>query len=132
VACRLEISAQKTILICEDDSNLRTLVRLALGDGYRFLEAADGQMVVELARSARPDLIVLDLMLPGKSGFDVLSDLRREQAVGRTPVVVMSAWSHSDVAVINAGADRFVPKPFDPEELRNIVMELLGGDERAS
>jgi two-component system, OmpR family, response regulator len=132
VACRLEITAPKTILVCEDDSNLRTLVRLALGDGYRFVEAPDGQAVVELARTTRPDLILLDLMLPGKSGFDVLSDLRREEAVAKTPVVVISAWSHSDVAVIRAGADRFVSKPFDPEELRNVVLDLIGADERIS
>ena len=125
-----ENPAQKTILVCEDDSNLRTLVRLALGDDYRFLEAPDGHGVLELARGARPDLIILDLMLPGQSGLEVLTALRAEQALRQTPVVVLSAWAHADAAALEAGADWFMPKPFDPDELHEAVVELLGDDGR--
>jgi CheY-like chemotaxis protein len=113
------------VLVCEDDSNLRTLVRLALGDGYRIVEAADGNEVLELVRTAKPDLIVLDLMLPGKSGLELLTAIRSENGHARTPVVVISAWAHSDEAAVAAGADRFVPKPFDPDELHSTVAELL-------
>jgi DNA-binding response OmpR family regulator len=129
VTAQAETTAAKTVLICEDDSNLRTLVRLALGEGYRFFEAPDGPSALELARSIRPDLIVLDLMLPGRSGFDVLSDLRRGEDAD-TPVIVISAWSHSDEAAVEAGADRFVAKPFDPDELRDAAVELLEDDGR--
>lgn len=124
-----ETTAAKTVLICEDDSNLRTLVRLALGESYRFFEAPDGPSALALARSIRPDLIVLDLMLPGRSGFDVLSDLRRGEDAD-TPVIVISAWSHSDEAAVEAGADRFVAKPFDPDDLRDAAVELLEEDGR--
>jgi two-component system, OmpR family, phosphate regulon response regulator PhoB len=117
--------AAKTILVCEDDSNLRTLVRLALGDGYRIIEAADGNEALELVRAVKPDLIVLDLMLPGRSGLELLSAIRRENGHARTPVVVISAWAHSDEAAVAAGADRFVAKPFDPDELQTTVAELL-------
>jgi DNA-binding response OmpR family regulator len=121
-------TAAKTILICEDDTNLRTLVRLALGDGYRYYEAPDGPSGLELARRIHPDVIVLDLMLPGRSGLDVLAALRADDELAKTPVIVMSAWSHSNEAAVQAGADRFVPKPFDPDELRDAVLALLEDD----
>jgi len=121
-------TAAKTVLICEDDTNLRTLVRLALGDAYRYYEAPDGPSGLELARRIHPDVIVLDLMLPGQSGLDVLAELRADDELARTPVIVMSAWSHSDEAAVQAGADRFVPKPFDPDELRDAVLALLEDD----
>jgi two-component system phosphate regulon response regulator PhoB len=122
-------TAPKTILICEDDRNLRTLVRLALGDGFRFVEAPDAPTVLELVRHSRPDLIVLDLMLPGKSGLELLAEIRRAEGGESTPIVVISAWSHSDAAALAAGADRFVAKPFDPNELQATVVELLGDGE---
>jgi DNA-binding response OmpR family regulator len=127
---REETRAAKTVLICEDDSNLRTLVRLALGDGYRFFEAPDGASALALARRTRPDLIVLDLMLPGQSGLDVLSELQSGDELARTPVIVISAWSYSDEEAIEAGADRFLAKPFDPDELRDAAVELLENDGR--
>jgi DNA-binding response OmpR family regulator len=122
-------TAAKTVLICEDDPNLRTLVRLALGDdGYRFFEAPDGPSGLALARRTQPDLIVLDLMLPGRSGLDVLRELRNARDFAETPVIVISAWSHSDDAAVQAGADRFVAKPFDPDELRDAAIALLEDD----
>lgn len=117
--------AAKTVLVCEDDSNLRTLVRLALGDGYRILEAADGNEALTLLRASNPDLIVLDLMLPGRSGLELLGEIRSENGHADTPVVVISAWAHSDEAAVAAGADRFVAKPFDPDDLHTTVAELL-------
>ena len=123
-----EPTAAKTVLICEDDSNLRTLVRLALGDGYRFFEAPDGPSGLALAHRTQPDLIVLDLMLPGQSGLEVLAELRRADDLAGTPVIVISAWSHSDETAIEAGADRFVAKPFDPNELRDAAVALLEDD----
>jgi DNA-binding response OmpR family regulator len=120
-------NSAKTILICEDDQNLRQLVRAVLGDGYRFLEAHDGDEALEVALRARPDLIILDLMLPGRSGLDVLDQLREQMPDGksRTRVIVMSAWGHADEAALKAGADRFVPKPFEADELTAIVEDVL-------
>ena len=123
-----EPTAVKTVLICEDDPNLRTLVRLALGDSYRFFEAPDGPSGLALAQRIRPNLIVLDLMLPGQSGLEVLGELRRADEVADTPVIVISAWSDSDKDAIEAGADSFVAKPFDPNELRDAAVALLEDD----
>ena len=118
-------AAAKTILVCEDDSDLRELVRAALGSEYEFEEASDGGQALERARDHPPDLVVLDLMLPVKTGFEVLAALRSDPASRHTPVVVISAWSDVEWAALAAGATRFVPKPFDPVELKAIVDELL-------
>lgn len=115
----------KTVLICEDEETLRELVRVSLGPGYEYVEAIDGVESLELARKLQPDLVILDLMLPRKSGVDVLADLRGDRVIGDTPVVVITAWTHAQEAAVAAGADRFVPKPFDPDELKAVVGELL-------
>ena len=114
-----------TILICEDEEPLRELIRAALGDAYRYAEATDGRSALDLARDLRPDLIVLDVMMPGTSGLDVLALLREEPGTGHTPVVVITAWTHAQQEALAAGAQRFVSKPFDPDELKAIVDELL-------
>ncbi len=114
-----------TILICEDESSLRELVRAVLGPDYRFLEAVDGAEALELAHAERPDLVVLDLMLPEVSGFDVLTAMRDDPALRDTPVVVLTAWSHVRAEAEEKGADRFISKPFEPVELESVVRELL-------
>jgi DNA-binding response OmpR family regulator len=117
----------KTILICEDDENLRQLIRVVIGAGYRVLEAADGEVAVALARAEHPDLIVLDLMMPRMSGLDVLQSLREDEAAPQAHIVVMSAWPHSQETALAAGANTFLPKPFQPAELTAIVTDVLGG-----
>jgi len=119
-------SPARTILICEDEPTLRELVRAVLGPGYRYVEAADGAEALELAASTVPDLVLLDLMLPGTSGFDVLKRIRATPALAATPIVILTAWTHVEPAALAAGADRFVPKPFEPDALEAIVRELLG------
>jgi two-component system phosphate regulon response regulator PhoB len=123
----VQAGSAKTILICEDDQNLRQLVRVILGEEYRFVEAQTGHEALELALEVRPDLVILDLMLPGGSGLDVLRNLRKQLSRGDTPVIVMSAWGHADQAALEAGADRFLPKPFEPDHLTAMVNEILGG-----
>ena len=114
-----------TILVCDDDPSLRELVRAVLGPRYRFVEAADGAEALALAREDRPDLVVLDVMLPGLSGIEVLEELRTDSDLSSIPVVVITAWSHAELDAQMAGADRFVSKPFDPDELSSAVEELL-------
>jgi CheY-like chemotaxis protein len=118
-------STKATILVGDDDPSLRELIRAVLGSGYHFVEAADGREVLAVARDIRPDLIVLDVMLPGLSGIEVLDALRADDEISGTPVVVITAWSHAEVDAWTAGADRFVSKPFDPDDLSSAVEELL-------
>jgi CheY-like chemotaxis protein len=114
-----------TILVCDDDASLRELVRAVLGPRYEFVEAVDGIEALETAREIAPDLIVLDVMLPGRNGMEVLADLRSDERLSGTPVVVITAWSHAEAEAWTAGADRVVIKPFDPDTLSAAVAELL-------
>lgn len=116
------------VLVCDNEESLRELVRgaLDLGD-YEILEARDGDQSLVLARKFEPDLIVLDMMMPGRSGLEVLADLRAEQRFAETPVIVLTARAQAAdrVAALEAGATRFLPKPFSPLELASTVEELL-------
>jgi DNA-binding response OmpR family regulator len=115
----------QTILICEDETPLRELVRAVLGPEYRYVEAVDGEEALEFLKTASPDLVVLDLMLPRVSGFDVLRELREDPSSKQVPVVVLTAWAYAEGEAEAHGADRFVPKPFEPRELAAVVKELL-------
>ena len=115
----------KTILICDDEPTLRELVRASLDGGYRFAEASDGVVALQLARELAPDAIILDLMLPRLSGLEVLAELRADEHLQHIPVLVMTAWNDTYEAALAAGADRFVAKPFHPDALKVAVNELL-------
>jgi CheY-like chemotaxis protein len=119
-----------TVLVCDDQPVLRELVRAALGEGdYEIVEAHDGDESLEVARRVRPDLIVLDMVMPGRSGIDVLAEIRRDPRIAKTPVVMCTASTRSldRDAASEFGADRYLPKPFSPLELVAIVEELLDG-----
>ena len=119
-------TSAKTILICEDDQHLQELIRVVIGEDFRFVEAYDGDEAVELALKHRPDLVILDFMLPKRSGSDVLTAIRKELPPEETQVIVVSAWPDADQAAVAAGADAFLPKPFEPEHLEAIVAKVLG------
>jgi DNA-binding response OmpR family regulator len=121
--------AAETILVVDDEPPLRELVRVSLGDGYQFDEAADIEAAWEKAHERRPDLVVLDIMLPGGSGLDLLKRFREDESLADVPVVVLSAWQtgEDEQAARAAGADAFMPKPFAVDELARIVDELLEG-----
>lgn len=117
----------KTILIVEDEANLRELVRAVLGPAYRYGEAADGAEALDQVRELAPDLVLLDLMLPQTSGLEVLEAIRSDPAIRSTPVVILTAWAHYEEEARGYGADGFVAKPFEPAELQTVVRELLDG-----
>jgi len=117
--------ADAKILICDDEPALRELMRLALDGAYEIAEASNGAEAFAQAESFRPDLILLDVMMPGESGLEVLARLRLDPELAATAVIVVSAWSSEADRKAASQADRFVGKPFDPEELASIVEELL-------
>ena len=116
-----------TILICDDEPSLRELMRVSLNADYTFAEASDTVEAIELANRIRPDLVLLDVMMPGGSGLAVIEQIRSHPDLSETPVVVVSAFAaDSDrLAAHEAGASGFLRKPFDPEELASLVEELL-------
>jgi CheY-like chemotaxis protein len=125
-----------TVLLCDDEDVLRQLVRATLSNGqYSIVEAADGDESLELARTHRPDLIVLDMMMPGRSGLEVLRELRSDAELARTPVIMLTARAREAdrEEAVAAGADRYLAKPFSPLELISVVEDLLErGESRAA
>jgi two-component system alkaline phosphatase synthesis response regulator PhoP len=115
----------KKVLVVDDDIKTVELVKLYLNrDGYRVLTAYDGNDALQLARERQPDLIVLDLMLPGVSGLDVCRILRRESDV---PIIMLTALTTDDdrLSGLDLGADDYVTKPFSPRELAARVRAVL-------
>ncbi len=122
------------ILICDNEAPLRALILAAVtGNGYELHEARDGDESLRLARELEPDLIVLDVMMPGRTGIEVLEELRTDERFRDTPVIMLTARAQASdrLAAANAGATRFVPKPFSPIELGLIVEELLSSRSEA-
>lgn len=118
-----------TVLICDDQQTIRELVRAALAEsGHEVVEAVDASEALSLARERRPAVVILDVVLPGRSGLDVLEDLRHEPALAEMRVILCSAGVKSvDRGVLESLAvDRHVPKPFSPAELAAAVDELAG------
>ena len=114
-----------TVLIVEDDPHTVEVVGLYLRrDGYKVLAASNGNEGLLLARESAPDLVVLDLMLPGKSGLEVCRELRKESDV---PIVMLTARVEEEdrVAGFEFGADDYVTKPFSPRELAARIRAVL-------
>src|ERR671935_6899 len=80
-----------TVLICDDEPSLRELIRVSLDGPYQFLEADDGEQSLELARQARPDVVILDMMMPRRSGLEVLTAMRNDKDLAETRVIVLTA-----------------------------------------
>jgi CheY-like chemotaxis protein len=116
---------RKKILICDDEVTMRLLVRVVLNGDYEFSEAADAFQALDFARRTKPDLVVLDVMLPGGDGLVLLEQLRDDPRLGEIPAIVLTASPDFENAALAAGAERFFMKPFDPEELRAAVEELV-------
>ena len=114
-----------TVLIVEDDPDTVNLVGLYLRrDGHKVLSARDGLSGLRLAREAKPDVIVLDLMLPRLDGMEICRTLREETS---TPIIMLTARVEEDdrLAGLDLGADDYVTKPFSPKELAARVRAVL-------
>jgi CheY-like chemotaxis protein len=116
-----------TILICDDEPSLRELMRISLAPDYSFAEAEDTAEALAKIERLLPDLVLLDMMMPGGSGLDVLERVRSDPRISRTPIVIVSAFASDGdrVKARDAGASGFLGKPFEPEELASLVEELL-------
>ena len=118
----------KTVLVVDDEQDILDLVRFRLEhDGYRVLTASDGQTGLTLAQQERPDLCILDVMMPKLSGLEVLARLRADPATAATRVILLTARGQdADVdRGFELGAQVYVTKPFSPKELRRRVHAQL-------
>jgi DNA-binding response OmpR family regulator len=114
-----------TVLICDDEPSLRELIRVSLDGPYRFVEADDGEESLELARRERPDVVILDMMMPRLNGLEVLSELRREKELADTAIIVLTAQPATREEALRGGADVVMVKPFEPAEITAAVEEVL-------
>jgi DNA-binding response OmpR family regulator len=115
----------KTILVVDDEATIREVVRSYLErDGFRVLEAADGHATLDTLDVESPDLIVLDLMLPGIDGLSITRHLRQRRAI---PIIMLTARSETSdrITGLDLGADDYITKPFSPQELVSRVRAVL-------
>jgi two-component system phosphate regulon response regulator PhoB len=120
----------KRILIADDDRNLRLLVTTTLEDPrYEILEATNGDETLAAIRDRHPDLVLLDWMMPERSGIEVLQALQAEPALAAIPVVMLTAKAQAAdrQQAIELGAVAYLTKPFSPLELMKMVNTLLEG-----
>ena len=121
----------KRILIADDNKQIRMLVSATLrAGGYELIEAADGAEALEMAVSERPDLVLLDVMMPNLDGFEVLHFLRkRPECAGCKVVMLTTAASMADMQRgAKEGADGYVVKPFQPADLKAVVANVLAAE----
>jgi DNA-binding response OmpR family regulator len=114
------------ILVAEDDAHLRQgLIDLLQAEGYQVLAAEDGAAALRVFATDRPDLVLLDVMMPEKSGFDVCREIRKEDA--RLPIIMLTAKGEEidKVVGLELGADDYVTKPFGLHELRARIAAVL-------
>lgn len=117
--------AKELILVVDDDSNIVSLLKYTLErEGYSVIDACDGEKAVEMARLERPDIILLDIMLPKLSGNDVVRQIRKDSNV---PIIMVSAKGEETDKVVGLeiGADDYVAKPFSPRELVARIKAVL-------
>ena len=125
---KADATAQDTVLIIEDEADVLELVRYNLTKaGFRVLVARDGKAGLAEARTSKPDVIVLDLMLPEMRGEDVCRELKAGEATAGIPVIMLTAKAQPEerVAGFELGADDYVAKPFSPRELVLRVQAVL-------
>ncbi len=121
--------AQPVVLAADDDEDILELVAFRLErSGYTVLRARDGEEALRVALEAKPDLAVLDVMMPKLDGFELTRRLRADDATSNMPIILLTARSQdADVqAGFDAGADDYLRKPFSPQELRARVQAILG------
>lgn len=119
--------AMKRLLIIEDEEHIAEAEKLILKDKYRVFVARTGSEGLEMAKKIRPDVIVLDIMLPHISGYEICQRLRDEKNLSNVKIVMVTAKSEQadeDIGM-DLGADDYVMKPFEPDELLHVISQVL-------
>jgi DNA-binding response OmpR family regulator len=123
-----ETALPRTILVVEDEKEIRDLLAHYLRkEGFSTLLAPDGETAILTARKEKPDLILLDILLPKADGLEVLRAIRSDDAIRRTPVVMLTAKGDETDRIVGLelGADDYIPKPFSPREVVARIKAIL-------
>jgi DNA-binding response OmpR family regulator len=121
-------SKKPVILIADDDPEILTMLGIRLSKkGYQVLEAVDGNQTLSLARKHKPDLVLLDVMMPGKNGWEVAKELRADESFATVGIVMLTAIGEkvNEMTSPLYGADAYVDKPFDFTELESKIKTVL-------
>jgi CheY-like chemotaxis protein len=124
--------ALPTILLVEDFDDTRLMMKMWLvRNGYRVIEAETGEEAIDVAQRELPDLIIMDVMMPGMNGLDATQRIREYQALRGTPIVAVSAYGANEYRslAIEAGCDEYVSTPFDPDALAELIKNLIAKSE---
>jgi DNA-binding response OmpR family regulator len=121
------IAKKKSILIIEDEANIANAQKLILGDEYAVSIANDGESGLEKIKKLKPDLIILDLMLPNRGGYDVCFTVRQDPQLSNTKILMVTALTQQidQKKGVLVGTDDYLTKPFEPEQLLSAVRKLL-------
>jgi len=117
------------ILVCDDEANIRNIVDFSLeAEGFLVVPAGDGETALQAAMTEEPDLIILDVMMPGADGLTVCRELKQNPRTRHIPVLMLTARAGKEDREqgLEAGADEYITKPFSPGRLVDKVNELLG------
>lgn len=117
-----------TILIVEDQEDNRKILRdLLISRNFAVIEAASGLHGVELARSVRPDLILMDIQLPGMDGYEATRTIKGDETLKDIPIIVVTSYAldGDSKKAFAAGCDAYIAKPYSPKKLLSEVMEFL-------
>ncbi|UPT75548.1 MAG: response regulator [Elusimicrobiota bacterium] len=121
-------SNQDTVLIADDNPGVRRVLERCLADGRRVLTAEDGESALAMAREHLPDLIILDVRMPGRDGHEVCAELRGAEATRGIPILMLTGLGEHEAAYLSIGsaADAWLSKPFNTNDLEARVRALLG------
>jgi DNA-binding response OmpR family regulator len=114
-----------TVLICDDEPSLRELIKVSLVGPKSFAVGRAGEETLAAARALKPDVVILDMMMPRLSGLEVLSEIRKDKALAGASVIVLTAQPEAREEALREGADVVMVKPFEPGEISAVVEEVL-------
>lgn len=118
----------KKVLVVDDSKNIRKLITVVLKkEGYEFTEAKNGIEALEKVKIVRPDLVILDIIIPGIDGLKVCEEIRKDPKSKDTAIIILTSESTYEAReqAHKAGADIFMMKPFEPQDLRTAAIEVL-------
>ena len=120
----------KKLLLADDEEDIKTVLKMYLeSKGYEVCTAYDGLDALEQAKSEKPDVVLLDVMMPVVDGFEVCEKLKADPATANIPVIMLSAASHAESVQrgLDAGAVEYLVKPFEPERIDQLLTNLFAG-----
>jgi len=117
---------KKRILICDDEESIRLLLAEALHDDYEVTEAADGHEALKIVTKERPDLVIMDIKMPGTHGLEAIERIRERNTT--IPIIICSAYRlmQDDIVVKTSDVTAFLTKPIDIVDLKTKIVKLIG------